>query len=105
MRVQRRVRMGNYGKLGSPYILNPLLGHMMFIYMYLVVSFLINPSPDLLEPSRGRRNFESYGLKPDVRGCEQWGCSDGGLKCDARAVNNRCCSDGGVQGLGLLLGI
>ena len=39
VRVQRRVRMGNYGELGSPYILNPLLGHMMFIYMYLVISF------------------------------------------------------------------
>ena len=38
MRVQRRVRMGNYGKLGSPYILGSTLNHMMFIYIYLVVS-------------------------------------------------------------------
>ena len=36
MRVQRRVRMGNYGKLGSPYILDFTLGHMMFVYIYLV---------------------------------------------------------------------
>ena len=35
MRVQRRVRMGNYGKLGSPYILNPTLGRMVIIYVYL----------------------------------------------------------------------
>ena len=39
MRVQRRVRMGNYGKLGSPYILDFTLDHMMFIYVSLVVSF------------------------------------------------------------------
>ena len=39
MRVQRKARMGNYGKLGSPYILDPTLDHMMFIYIYLVVSF------------------------------------------------------------------
>ena len=38
VRVRRRVRMGNYGKLGSPYILDPTLDHMMFIYIYLVVS-------------------------------------------------------------------
>ena len=40
MRVQRRVRMGNYGELGSPYILNPTLGHMTFIYVYLVILLL-----------------------------------------------------------------
>ena len=39
VRVQRRVRMGNYGKLGSPYILGSTLNHMMFVYIYLVISF------------------------------------------------------------------
>ena len=51
MRLQRRVRIGNYGKLGLPYILNPTLGHLIFIYVYLVTFFPIRPSPDLPEPS------------------------------------------------------
>ena len=38
VRVRRRVRMGNYGKLGSPYILGSTLNHMMFVYIYLVAS-------------------------------------------------------------------